>query len=91
MDLKKTFISAPILTHVDPLKPFLIEVDATNFALGSILYQQGEDGHLNPVAFHSRKFNAIDINYHRHDKEFLAIVDSFEQWQLFLDGFLHPI
>jgi hypothetical protein len=89
-ELKKAFTSAPILAHVDPLKPFLIEADASDFSLGSILSQHGEDG-FHPVAFHSRKFTAAQINYEVHDKELLAIVDSFEQWRHFLEGSLHPI
>ena len=79
MDLKKAFTSAPILAHVDPHKPFIMEADASDFALGSILSQHGDDGQLHLVAFHSRKFNAAKINYEVHDKEMLAIVDSFEQ------------
>jgi hypothetical protein len=78
MELKKAFTFAPILAHVDPLKPFLIEADASEFALGSILSQHGEDGLLCPLAFHSRKFTAAEINYEVHDKELVAIVDSFE-------------
>ena len=37
------FTLAPILAHVDPKKPFFIEADASDFALGSILSQQGDD------------------------------------------------
>ena len=44
--LKKVFTSAPILAHVDPTKPFIIEADASDFALGSILSQQGDDKNL---------------------------------------------
>ena len=79
MDLKKAFTFAPILARVDPHKPFVIEVDASDFALVSILSQQGVDGQLHPVAIHSRKFNAAEINYEVHDKHLQAIVDSFEQ------------
>ena len=50
--LKEAFTSAPVLAHVDPEKPFIIEADASDFALGSILSQPGEDGHLHLVAFH---------------------------------------
>ena len=81
--LKKAFTSAPILAHVDPEKPFIIEADASDFALGSILSQQGDDEKLHPVAFHSRKFDAAEINYEIHDKELLAIVDSFTQLGMF--------
>ena len=72
--------------HIDPGKPFTIEADASDFALGSILSQLGEDGQTHPVAFHSRKFTVSEINYEVHDKELLAVVDSFEQWCHFLEG-----
>ena len=90
-NLKKAFTLAPILGHVDPQKPFIIEADASDFALGSILSQQGMDGKLHPVAFHSRKFDVAEINYEVHDKELLAIVDSFEQWCHFLEGSPHQV
>ena len=54
--------------------------------MGSILLQQGDDEKLHPVAFHSRKFDAAEINYEIHDKELLAIVDSFTQWRHFLEA-----
>jgi hypothetical protein len=28
---------APVLLHVDPTKPFIVETDASNFAIGVIL------------------------------------------------------
>jgi transposase InsO family protein len=90
-NLKKAFTSAPILVHADQSKPFIIEADASDFALGSILSQVGDDGKLHPVAFHSRKFEAAEINYEIHDKELLAIVDSFGQWRHLLEGSTHQI
>ena len=84
-------MSTPILAHVDPEKPFIIEADASDFALGSILSQPGEDGHLHLVAFHSRKFNVAEINYEVRDKELLVVVDSFTQWWHFLGGSPHQI
>ena len=88
--LKKAFTTAPILLHADPTKPFFLETDASDFALGAVLSQIGEDNLLHPVAFHSRKFSAAKINYEIHDKELLVIVDSFEEWRQFLEGALHP-
>ena len=89
--LKEAFTSAPILAHIDPEKPFTIEADASDFALGSILSQPGKDGQSHPVAFHSRKFTTAEINYEVHDKELLVVVDSFEQWRHFLEGSPHQI
>ena len=89
--LKHAFTSAPILIHANQDKPFILEADASDFALGSVLSQPNENGLLYPVAFHSRKFEAAEINYEIHDKELLAIVDSFEHWRHFLEGSPHQI
>jgi hypothetical protein len=51
----------------------------------------GDDEKLHPVAFHSRKCEPAEIRYEIHDKELLAIVDSFEQWRHFLEGSPHQI
>lgn len=32
------------------------------------------------VSFHSHKFCLIEINYDIHDKELLAIMNTFEEW-----------
>ena len=80
----------PILAHVDTNKPFIMEADASDFALGSILSQQGDTEELHPVAFHSRKFDAAEINYEIHE-ELLVIVDSFVQWRHFLEGSPHQV
>ena len=84
--LKRAFTTAPIIAHVDPTKHFILEADASDFALGSVLSQTGDDGQLHPVAFHSRKFEAVEINCEIHEKELLAIVDSFQEWRNFLEG-----
>ena len=69
----------PILIHPDFQKPFFLESDASDFALGAVLSQPSEDRRLYHVAFHLRKFTAVEINYEIHDKELLAIVDSFQE------------
>ena len=76
-NLKRAFTFAPILLHADLEKPFIIEADAYDFALRSILLQVGDGGKLHPIAFNSRKFEVAEINYEIHDKELLAIIDFF--------------
>jgi hypothetical protein len=76
--LKNAFFSAPILIHADLTQPFIIEADASDFALGCpILSQVGSDDKLHPVSYYSRKFSAPKINYEIYDKELLAIVAAF--------------
>ena len=68
-----------------------MEIDASDFALGAVLSQLGDGKKLHPVAFHYRKFSAVEINYEIHDKELLAIVDSFEKWRHLLEGASHHV
>jgi len=84
--LKQRFTMAPILAHIDATKPVIIETDASDFAIGTILSQRDEEGRLHPVAFHSRKFQPVEINYEIHDKELLAIVDAFKHWRRYCEG-----
>jgi hypothetical protein len=79
--LKASFTIAPFFIHANLSKPFVLEIDAFDFALSSILSQFRKDDF-----FHSRKFSPIEINYKIHDKELLAIVDGFEEWRHLFEG-----
>ncbi|QRW27793.1 Retrotransposable element Tf2 protein [Rhizoctonia solani] len=89
--LKDAITKAPVLCHTDPAKPYFLETDASSAALGSILSQQQEDGQLHPLGFLSESFKGAEQNYNMHDKELLAIIRSFEYWQIFLEGTAHPM
>ena len=89
--LKKKFISAPILSSFDPERKIILKTDTSNQALGSCLSQSDAERQLHPVAYRSRKFSGQELNYDVHDKELLAIVDAFEEWQAYLQGSKHPI
>jgi hypothetical protein len=86
--LKERFISVPILTHFDPRKPCIVESDSSDFAIGAILSTNDDEGILHPVACHSRTFQPAKINYETHDKELLAVVDSFKVWRHYLEAAL---
>ena len=83
VDLKKAFTSAPIPAHVDLQKLFIIEADTSDFALGSILSQQGDGEKLHLVAFHSCKFDIAEINYEVHgiiiDSGFFCTMETFSR------------
>ncbi len=53
--------------------------------------QPKEDNLLHLVGFHSHKFFHVEINYEIHDKEFLAIMDAFEEWHYLLEKVQHEI
>jgi hypothetical protein len=82
--LKQKFMEAPNLVHLIPERPTIVETGASDFALGAILSQEvpaTDGGRLHPAAFHSRKFKPAEINYDIHDKEMLAIVVAFKEWE----------
>jgi len=72
-DLKQAFTTAPVLTHWVPDQQIIVETDASDYALGTVLsiYTNG-DIHL--VAYHSWTFTPPELNYNTHDKELLAIL-----------------
>jgi hypothetical protein len=67
-DLKTTFTMASILIHPDFSRPFFLKSDASDYALGAVLSQKGNDEQFHLVAFHSWKLRAVDFNYKIHDK-----------------------
>ena len=77
-ELKSRFTTVLILSHFDPQRPVIIETDASDFGLGAVLSQRDDENRLHLVAFHSRKFTPVEINYEIHDKELLAIVNTFK-------------
>jgi len=90
-ELKNRFTTAPILAHFDTQKRVIIETNASDFAIGAVLSQRDEDGRLQPVVFHSQKFQPAEINYEIHDKELLAIVDAFKHWRRYCEGATHQV
>ena len=91
VSLKSAFMTAPVLLHVDPTKPFIVETDASDFAIGAILSQPDKNGVHHPVAYYSRKFTAPEINYPIYDKELAAIISAFEEWRSYLAGAQHRV
>jgi len=89
--LKLAFTSMPVLQFPDLSKPFILECDASDFALGAVLSQTGLDGRLHPNGFYSRKFKPAEINYDVYDKELLAIIVPLCHWRQYLCGARHKI
>ncbi|MBW0576749.1 hypothetical protein O181_116464 [Austropuccinia psidii MF-1] len=80
--LKEAFTIAPILSHFDPSLPTIVETDASDYALGSLLSQIFDSG-KHPIAFFSHKILPAELNYEIHDKELLGIVWALKRWRDF--------
>ena len=66
------------MRHFDAELQCVIECDASDLAIGTILSQEVE-GRLHPVAFLSRKMNKHEFNYEIHDKELLVITSAIKE------------
>jgi len=84
--LKECLTSAPTLLQVDPLSPFTVETDASDFAISASLLQVGPDRKLHPVAFLSRRLQGAENNYPVHEKELLAIKEALRVWGCYLEN-----
>ena len=82
--LKNAFTSAPILAHFDSFLQSIIETDASDYAVGAVHSQVQRNGKVHPCAFLSRKFSPAELNYDIHDKEMVAIVLAFKEWEYLL-------
>ena len=89
--VKEAFRSSSVLAHPDEELPFVLETDASDFAVGGVLSQLHNDGRLRPVAFFSRQMVQAERNYEVYDKELLAIVVCLKQWRHLLLGGKHQI
>ena len=77
-EVKTRFITVPISEHFYPDQETVIDVHASDFALGCVLLHFKEK-RLHPVAFHSRKLNDAERNYEIHAKELLTILEVFKK------------
>jgi hypothetical protein len=84
--LKDALMSKPVLMQPNRMLEFIIETDASEWAVGSVLLQAGEDGMLHPVAFDGRKLTGAERNYPVHEKELLAIKEALRAWRCYIDN-----
>ena len=90
-ELKSCFCSAPILKHFDPTLDTILETDASDYVVSSILSQRHpdlltENSILHPIAFLSEKMTPAECNYGISDKDLLAIIACLEKWHMYLHG-----
>jgi len=78
--LKKTFTFTFILTYWILNAQLIMETDALNYALATILSIVNEENEVYPVAFHSHTFTTAELNYNTYDKELLVIFEAFKIW-----------
>jgi hypothetical protein len=86
--LKSALSHKPVLRLPDFTKPFVVEVDASERAVGCALLQE-HDGKLFPVSYASRKLLDRERNYSCIERESLALVKKFEKYLYGKEFILH--
>ncbi|KAL0545258.1 hypothetical protein IC582_020408 [Cucumis melo] len=80
--LKKVMMEGPVLGIVDVTKPFKVEMDTFNYALGGVLLQNGHS-----IAYKSRKLNAAEKWYTVSEKRDACSSTLLEGLKKYLLGF----
>ncbi len=86
--LKLALTSAPVLVHAPCWdEPFVVETDASDFAIGAVLMQRDTSSKkMRVVAYASHKLQPSERNYPAHEREMLAVVSALKEWRHYLLG-----
>jgi hypothetical protein len=76
----------PVLTHPDPEKLFELEVDASDYATGAILFQRDKRGKPKLLGFHSKTLSKEEMNYDIYDKELTVVDRGLDVWRHLILG-----
>ena len=90
MELKQTLQATPVLILPDPTLPFVVDCDASGYAIGAVLQQDRGKG-LQPIAYMSKKMLAAETRYPVHEQELLAIISALTTWRHHLEGTDIPV
>ena len=71
----------PDLALPDATKTFVMETDASDYGIGTVLMQEGH-----PIAFISKSLSPKNRALSLYDRELLAIVQAVTKWSQYLLG-----
>lgn len=79
MKLKQAVMEEPVLALPDHTKPFEVQTNAFDYAIGSVLMQEGH-----PIAFESWKLNDTKRKYMVREKEMMVVIHCLRTWRHYL-------
>jgi len=84
LKLKLAMCNTPVLSLPDFTIPFGVRMDASDFAIGGVLFQVDKNGVEHPVAYAGRKLTSAELNYSVREKELLAVIFALKTWRHYL-------
>ena len=78
---KSLVTAAPVLSFYDPGKELVLENDASEYGIGSALFQDGK-----PIAFASRTLTGAETRYAQIEKEMLAVCYGLTKFHQYTFG-----
>ncbi|EER20236.1 retrovirus polyprotein, putative, partial [Perkinsus marinus ATCC 50983] len=76
VDIKKALADLPFLDYPDFNRPFEMACDASQYAIGGVLEQDGR-----PLAFYSQTLTGSQLNWPVYEKEAYAILKCLERFR----------
>ena len=61
--LKGVLLSASVMIQPDLDKPFYIKIDTSEWALGCVLIQEGDNNLFHPLTFNRQHLKGMELNY----------------------------
>ena len=83
MFLRMHFHQQPVLAPPDYSKPWIVDCDASNDALGAVLSQFGRDGIKHRVYYYSRTYDTAERSYSTTNRECLAVVAGMKKFRVY--------
>jgi len=83
--LREALTTAPILAYPNSLDPYLLDCDASSYAIGSVLSQM-QNGQERVIAYYSRTLSKPERQYCVTRRELLAVVESVTHFHQYLYG-----
>lgn len=84
--IKNAFLNTVLLKHPKLGERFFIETDASNLAIGGLLYQRSTAGDKNVISFNSKILKGHQLKYTVTEKEAYAILNALQEWRVFVLG-----
>ena len=84
--MKNKLSSYPVLAFPRIGEPFVVQVDASDHAVGGVLSQGNANGEWHPVAYFSTTLTAAQKKWSTHSKEAFAAIMAIRHWHVYLAG-----